>query len=82
LRFLLVDGVCSLFYAGLYVLPGFFLHDQLEQMVAFFKRLGVFTFLLLLVLLGGYFSHEFVKRRRLKAPKSIQSGPTPEETNL
>jgi membrane protein DedA with SNARE-associated domain len=78
-RFLLVDGVCSLFYASFYALPGFFVHDQLERLVAFFQRLGVFAFLLLLIFVGGYLGYEFVKRRRLKLTKSIQSGPTLEE---
>ena len=74
-RFLLVDAVCSLFYATFYILPGFFFHDQLEQVVAFFKRLGVFGFPLFLVILGGYFIHEFFKRHRLKEPKSVPSEP-------
>jgi membrane protein DedA with SNARE-associated domain len=78
-RFLLVDGFCSLFYASFYVLPGFFLHDQLEQVVAFFKRLGVFTSLLLLIFAGGCLIYEFVKRRRTKLAGSVQSGPTLEE---
>jgi membrane protein DedA with SNARE-associated domain len=74
MRFLLVDSVCSLFYATFYILPGFFLHDQLEQVVALFKRLGVFAFLLLLIFVGGYLIYEFFKRRRPKLIKSIQSG--------
>jgi len=65
-RFILVDAICSLLYATLYILPGFLFHDQLEQVVAFFKRVGVFSVPLFLVFLGGYFSHEFFKRRRLK----------------
>jgi membrane protein DedA with SNARE-associated domain len=63
-RFLLVDAACSLFYAAFYILPGFFLHDQVEQVMAFFNRLGVFTFPLILLLLSGCFIYEFVKRRR------------------
>ncbi|GEM_PF-3364968 len=79
-RFLLVDAVCSLFYATFYILPGFFLHDQLEQVVAIFKRLGVFSFPLFLVFLVGYFIHEFVKRRRQrKVPNSVPNPPTLEE---
>jgi membrane protein DedA with SNARE-associated domain len=78
-RFLLVDGVCSLFYATFYILPGFFLHDQLEQVVAFFKRLGVFAFLLLLIFVGGYFIYEFFKCRPPKLTESIQTGLTLEE---
>jgi membrane protein DedA with SNARE-associated domain len=78
-RFLLVDGVCSLFYASFYVLPGFFLRDQLEQAVAFFKRLGVFAILLLLIFVGGHLIYEFFKRRRQKLTKPIQIGLTLEE---
>jgi membrane protein DedA with SNARE-associated domain len=78
-RFLLVDAFCSLFYATFYILPGFFFHDQLEQMVAFFERLGVFAFPLLVVFFGGYFIYEFVKRRRLRITKSIPNEPTLEE---
>jgi membrane protein DedA with SNARE-associated domain len=76
LRFLLVDGVCSVVYANAYVLPGFFLHDQLEQVVALLQRLGVSTLLLLLIFVGGYLSYEFLKRCRRKVSKSIPSGPT------
>jgi membrane protein DedA with SNARE-associated domain len=78
-RFLLVDTVCSLLYAIFYILPGFFFHDQLEQVVGFSKRLGFFAFPLLLVILGGYFSNEFFKRRRLMEPKSVPNGQIQEE---
>jgi membrane protein DedA with SNARE-associated domain len=78
-RFLLVDAACSLFYATFYIVPGFFLHDQVQQMVAFFNRLGVFTFPLLLILISGYFIYEFVKRRRLRLTKSVSNEPTLEE---
>ena len=73
-RFLLVDAFCSCFYATFYVLAGFFFHNQLEQVVVFFKRLGVFTIPLLLVLLVGHFGHESIKRRRLMISKPIPSG--------
>ena len=79
LRFVLVDGVCSVLYASLYILPGFFLHDQLEQVAAFFRRLGVSAFLLLLILAGGYLSYRLLKRRRTRLAKSIPSGLIPEQ---
>jgi membrane protein DedA with SNARE-associated domain len=79
LRFLLVDGACSIVYASVYLLLGFFLHDQLEQVVALIQRLGVFIFLLLLIFVGAYLSHGFLKRRRPKLTESIQSGSTLEE---
>jgi len=43
-RFVLVDAVCSLFYASVYVLPGLIFHGQLEQLVKGVRRFGAFTF--------------------------------------
>lgn len=79
MRFLLVDAVCSLFYATLYILPGFFLHNQLEQLVALVKRFGFVIFPLLLIFLRGYLRHEFIKRHRAKLAKSTAGEPALEE---
>jgi len=79
-RFLVVDAVCSLFYAAFYILPGFFLHDQLEHLVALVRRLGVFALPLVLVFLGGCFAHECSKRRRRNAPQATRSGRASEES--
>jgi len=65
-RFLVVDAVCSLFYASVYVLPGFIFHGQLEQLVKGVRRFGAFAFVLLLLLVGGYVSSSVVKRIRFK----------------
>ena len=65
-RFLLVDAVCSLFYASVYVLPGFIFHGQLEQLVKGVRRFGAFSFVLLLLLVGGYIGSSVVKRIRFK----------------
>jgi membrane protein DedA with SNARE-associated domain len=76
LRFLLVDGVCSLFYVSVYVLPGFVFHSQLEQLVAIVRRFGTLSFILLLLLVGGYCSSRILKRIRLRkghAQKITQS---------
>ncbi len=65
-RFLLVDALCSVFYASVYVLPGFIFHGQLEQLVKGVRRFGAFTFVLLLLLVGGYVSSSVLKRIRFK----------------
>ncbi len=65
-RFLLVDALCSVFYASVYVLPGLFFRDQLEQIVRAVRRFGAFAFVLLLLLVGGYVSSSVVKRIRFK----------------
>jgi membrane protein DedA with SNARE-associated domain len=76
LRFLLVDGVCSLFYVSVYVLPGFVFHSQLEQLVAIVRRFGALASILLLLLVGGYWSSRILKRIRFRkghAQKITQS---------
>src|SRR6267154_3777298 len=65
-RFLLVDALCSVFYASVYVLPGLFFHDQLEQMLKFLRRFGALAFVLLLLVLAGYYSSRILKRVRFK----------------
>ena len=66
LRFLLVDAVCSLLYASVYILPGFFFHNQLEQMVKALRQLGAFAFILLLLVVGGYLTPWILKRVRFR----------------
>ena len=65
-RFLLVDALCSLFYASVFVLPGFFFHSQLEQMLKFLRRFGALAFILLVLVLAGYYSSRILKRIRFK----------------
>ena len=65
-RFLLVDGVCSLFYASFYVLPGFFFHNQLEQVVSVARRFGAVVFILLLIVVGGSLGSRIRNRTRFK----------------
>jgi membrane protein DedA with SNARE-associated domain len=40
LRFFLIDAISSVVYAAVYVVSGFIFHSQLEQAVAFVRRLG------------------------------------------
>ena len=65
-RFLLVDGFCSLFYASIYVLPGFFFHGQLEQMATMARRFGILVFAVFLLAVAGYFSAQILKRVRFR----------------
>jgi hypothetical protein len=54
------------FYASVYVLPGFFFHSQLEQMLKFLRRFGALAFILVLLVLAGYHSSRILKRIRFK----------------
>jgi len=75
--FLLVDALSSVAYAGVYVLAGFFLHNQLEQVVAVMRKLGVFAFLVLLLVVGPYLSYAIVQRRRIRqGPRKTAPGST------
>ena len=61
LRFLLVDAFASVVYAAVYAALGFAFHKQLEQVVAFVRKLGTVSLLLIVVLAGGYVVHWFLK---------------------
>ena len=61
LRFLLVDAFASVVYAAVYAVLGFAFHKQLEQVVAFIRKLGAVSLLLIVVLAGGYVVHWFLK---------------------
>ena len=61
LRFLLVDAFASVVYAAVYAALGFAFHKQLEQVVAFVRKLGAVSLLLIVVLAGGYVVHWFLK---------------------
>jgi membrane protein DedA with SNARE-associated domain len=61
LRFLLVDACTSVFYAAVYAFLGFGFHKQLEQVVAFLRKLGAVSLLLIAVLAGIFVVHWFLK---------------------
>ena len=63
-RFLLLDGLGSLFYGGFYIAVGFLFHNQLQGIVATLNQLGFSALLLILVLVPGYIVFKYVRRRR------------------
>ena len=75
LRFLLVDALSSVVYAAVYVLLGFMFHTQLEQVLAFVRKLGVAAFLLLLIAVGAYFGRAILKRAPKQPNHFSQSSP-------
>ena len=66
LRFLLVDSLASVVYASVYASLGFAFHNQLEQVLAVLQKLGTVSLVLIVVLVGTYVAHRFVKRHRDK----------------
>jgi membrane protein DedA with SNARE-associated domain len=75
LRFLLVDAFTSVVYAAVYAALGFAFHNQLEQVVAFLRKLGAVSLLLIVVLAGTYVVHWFLKHH----PKR-EARPDPEKS--
>jgi len=61
-RFLLFDGVGSLFYGGFYIAAGFVFHNQLQQVMAVLKQLGFSALLLVAAVLTGYIVFKAVRR--------------------
>lgn len=62
LRFFLLDAFSSVVYAAVYVVSGFIFHSQLEQVVAFVRKLGVVALLLLVAAVGAYLGCVIRKR--------------------
>jgi membrane protein DedA with SNARE-associated domain len=64
-RFLLVDAFCAVVYETVYAALGYAFHNQLEQAVAFLRKLGTVSLVLLGVVAVAYVAHEFRKRLRI-----------------
>ena len=62
LRFLLIDAFSSILYASAYVALGFTFHSQLEQVMAFMRKLGVVALLLLVIAFVAYACWALLKR--------------------
>lgn len=61
LRFLLADAFASVIYASIYTSLGFAFHNQLEQVLAFLRKLGTVSSVLLAAGMAAYVAHWFVK---------------------
>ncbi len=66
LRFLLADAFASVVYASIYTSLGFAFHNQLEHVLAFLRRLGTVSSVLLAAGVAAYVAHWFVKRHGKK----------------
>ena len=73
LRFVALDAISSVVYASVYVLLGLLFHKQLEQVVAWVQRLGLYAFVLLVVLIGGYATFRLLKRRQRKSAEPVET---------
>jgi membrane protein DedA with SNARE-associated domain len=74
LRFVVFDAISSVVYASAYVLLGLFFHEQLEEAAAWVQRLGLLALVLLVVLIGGYATFRFLKRRQPKPAEPVEPG--------
>jgi membrane protein DedA with SNARE-associated domain len=61
-RFLLFDGLGSLFYGAFYITAGFLFRDQLRQAMGVLSHFGFSALLLVLVVLAGYVAFKYTRR--------------------
>src|SRR6267378_5254901 len=73
LRFLLIDAFSSVVYAAVYVVSGFIFHSQLEQAVAFVRKLGVVVLPLLVAAVAVYLGCVVFKRASRRTQNLNQS---------
>jgi len=71
-RFLIFDGLGSLFYGTFYVLAGFLFHNQLVQAMAVLNQLGFSAVMLALALVTGYIAFKYARRRKPVSAESRQ----------
>ena len=71
-RFLLFDSFGSLFYGAFYIVAGSLFHNQLQQVLATFKQLGLSALVLMSALVTGYIAFKYARRRNLLS-KSIRN---------
>jgi membrane protein DedA with SNARE-associated domain len=81
-RFLLFDGLGSLFYGTSYVTAGFLFHNQVQKVMVWLDRLGHGLVGLVLVLAIGYVAYKFILRRRAMITRGRQSNPPEQNTGL
>jgi membrane protein DedA with SNARE-associated domain len=76
-RFLLFDGVGSLFYASFYFTAGFLLRDQLSQAISVLNHIGFSALVLALALVVGYVAFKYARRIRplRKEPVPVSCSP-------
>jgi membrane protein DedA with SNARE-associated domain len=72
-RFLLFDGLASLFYGGSYISAGFLFHNQIQQVMVWFDRVGHGVIGLGLVLMVGYVAYKYALWRRTRSAKGQSS---------
>ena len=77
-RFLLFDGFAALCYAGCYVTAGFLFHNQVQQVLIWFDRVGHGVIGLGLVLAVGYVAYKYAMRRKARGGES-RGGKRPDE---
>jgi len=73
LRFFLIDALSSVVYAALYVVLGFIFHSQLEEVVAFVRKLGIGALLLVVAAVGAYLACVILKRASRRTHALSQS---------
>jgi len=81
-RFLLFDGLASLVYGGSYISAGFLFHNQIQQLMVWFDRVGHGVIGLGSVLLVGYVAYKYVLRRRTRSGKGQPSNTPDKKTGL
>jgi membrane protein DedA with SNARE-associated domain len=72
-RFLLFDGLASLVYGGCYITAGYLFHNQIQQVMVWFDRVGHGVIGLGVVLLIGYVAYKFALWHRKRNKTFINS---------
>ena len=73
-RFLLFDGLGSLFYGSFYIVAGFLFHNQLRQAMALLNQLGFSVLLSAVALVIGYIAFKYARRSKALTTAGVYQG--------
>jgi membrane protein DedA with SNARE-associated domain len=80
-RFLLFDGLAALFYGCSYISAGFLFHNQIQQVMVWFDRVGHGVIGLGSALLVGYVAYKYALWRRTRSGKGRSSNMPDKKTS-
>ena len=69
-RFLVFDGLTALLYGGCYISAGFIFHNQIQQVMVWFDRVGQGVIGFGVILVVGYVTYKYALRRKAKVGKN------------
>ena len=64
LKFAIIDSSVVVLHGALFLTIGYLCHEQIDSIVEFFEKLGIWSLVVLVVLIALFFAYKYMKNRR------------------